>query len=60
MVSLLDLAEITEEGVRFKSPHDNSMMMLTPEHSVHIQNSIGNGHSNRISFWVGCGGGTTF
>ena len=41
MVSLLELAEITEEGVRFKSPHDGSMMMLTPEHSIHIQNSIG-------------------
>ena len=41
MVSLLELAEITEEGVRFKSPHDDSMMMLTPEHSMAIQNSIG-------------------
>lgn len=41
MVSLLDLAEITEEGVRFKSPHDGTMMMLTPEHSMAIQNSIG-------------------
>jgi tRNA-guanine family transglycosylase len=41
MVSLLELAEITEEGVRFKSPHDNSMMLLTPEHSMQIQNSIG-------------------
>ena len=41
MVSLLELAEITEEGVSFKSPHDGSMMLLTPEHSIHIQNSIG-------------------
>ena len=41
MVSLLDLAEITEDGVKFKSPHDGSMMMLTPEHSISIQNSIG-------------------
>ncbi|XP_064649627.1 queuine tRNA-ribosyltransferase catalytic subunit 1-like [Lineus longissimus] len=41
MVSLLELAEITEEGVRFKSPHDSSMMLLTPEHSMEIQNSIG-------------------
>ncbi|CAD5114432.1 DgyrCDS3564 [Dimorphilus gyrociliatus] len=41
MVSLLKLAEITEEGVRFQSPHDGSMMMLTPEHSMQIQNSIG-------------------
>eukprot|EP00026_Physarum_polycephalum_P008883 Phypoly_transcript_08986.p1 GENE.Phypoly_transcript_08986~~Phypoly_transcript_08986.p1 ORF type:complete len:396 (+),score=44.45 Phypoly_transcript_08986:32-1219(+) len=41
MVSLLDLAEITEEGVKFQSPHDGSMMILTPEHSMEIQNSIG-------------------
>ncbi|XP_052219604.1 queuine tRNA-ribosyltransferase catalytic subunit 1-like [Dreissena polymorpha] len=41
MVSLLKLAEITEEGVKFESPHDGSEMMLTPEHSIHIQNSIG-------------------
>nr|KAG5698285.1 hypothetical protein BaRGS_016987 [Batillaria attramentaria] len=41
MVSLLDLAEITEEGVKFKSPHDGSMMLLTPEHSIGIQNAIG-------------------
>lgn len=41
MVSLLKLAEITEEGVKFQSPHDGSMMMLTPEHSMKIQNSIG-------------------
>ena len=41
MVSLLELAEITEEGVRFKSPHDGSMMMLTPEKSIEIQNAIG-------------------
>ncbi|KXN67802.1 Queuine tRNA-ribosyltransferase [Conidiobolus coronatus NRRL 28638] len=41
MVSLLKLTEITEEGVRFQSPHDGSMMMLTPEHSMSIQNSIG-------------------
>ena len=49
MVSLLELAEITEEGVRFKSPHDGSMMMLTPEHSIHIQNSIGKYRCYRIT-----------
>jgi queuine tRNA-ribosyltransferase len=42
MVSLLKLAEITEEGVKFESPHDGSEMMLTPEKSIEIQNSIGN------------------
>lgn len=41
MVSLLKLAEITEEGVKFESPHDRSEMMLTPEKSIEIQNSIG-------------------
>ncbi|XP_004929252.2 queuine tRNA-ribosyltransferase catalytic subunit [Bombyx mandarina] len=41
MVSLLQLAEITEEGVKFKSPYDGSETMLTPERSIEIQNSIG-------------------
>ncbi|KAK9367233.1 tRNA-guanine(15) transglycosylase-like protein [Lipomyces kononenkoae] len=41
MVSLLKLATITEEGVRFLSPHDGTPMLLTPEHSIELQNSIG-------------------
>jgi len=41
MVSLLKLAEITEEGVKFQSPHDGSEMVLTPEKSIEIQNQIG-------------------
>ncbi|GES66602.1 queuine tRNA-ribosyltransferase [Aspergillus terreus] len=41
MVSLLKLANVTEEGVRFLSPHDGSPMLLTPEHSISLQNSIG-------------------
>ncbi|XP_037083311.1 queuine tRNA-ribosyltransferase catalytic subunit 1-like isoform X3 [Pollicipes pollicipes] len=41
MVSLLELAEITEEGVKFRSPYDGSECMLTPEHSMAIQNAIG-------------------
>jgi queuine tRNA-ribosyltransferase len=41
MVSLLALAEVTEEGVRFQSPADGSSMMLTPEMSMHLQNQIG-------------------
>ncbi|CAO3647402.1 unnamed protein product [Cunninghamella blakesleeana] len=41
MVSLLKLAEITEKGVQFASPHDGSLMMLTPEHSMALQNTIG-------------------
>ncbi|CAO2652705.1 Nn.00g021160.m01.CDS01 [Neocucurbitaria sp. VM-36] len=41
MVSLLKLAQVTEAGVRFLSPHDGSPMLLTPEHSISLQNSIG-------------------
>ncbi|KAK8042624.1 queuine tRNA-ribosyltransferase [Apiospora phragmitis] len=41
MVSLLKLASITEEGVRFLSPHDATPMLLTPEHSISLQNTIG-------------------
>jgi tRNA-guanine transglycosylase len=41
MVSLLKLANITESGVRFLSPHDGSPMLLTPEHSISLQNTIG-------------------
>ncbi len=41
MVSLLHLAEVTEEGVTFRSPIDGSSMLLTPEHSMALQNSIG-------------------
>ncbi|THZ15471.1 queuine tRNA-ribosyltransferase [Aureobasidium pullulans] len=41
MVSLLELATVTEEGVRFLSPHDRTPMLLTPEHSISLQNSIG-------------------
>ncbi len=41
MVSLLKLAEITEEGVKFLSPFDGTPMMLTPEQSINFQNNIG-------------------
>ncbi|XP_043469195.1 queuine tRNA-ribosyltransferase catalytic subunit [Leptopilina heterotoma] len=41
MVSLLKLARITEEGVNFKSPYNDTECMLTPEHSIEIQNAIG-------------------
>lgn len=41
MVSLLELAEITEEGVKFKSPYNDSECMMTPEHSIQIQNILG-------------------
>jgi tRNA-guanine transglycosylase len=41
MVSLLKLANITEQGVEFLSPHDRTPMLLTPEHSINLQNIIG-------------------
>lgn len=42
MVSLLKLAKITEQGVEFESPHPPfGRMLLTPEHSISLQNSIG-------------------
>ncbi|KAM6957072.1 queuine tRNA-ribosyltransferase catalytic subunit 1 [Aplochiton taeniatus] len=41
MVSLVELSEVTEEGVRFKSPYDSKEILLTPEQSIGIQNSLG-------------------
>ena len=41
MVSLTDLAKITEKGVAFKSILDGSMIDLRPEDSIHVQNKIG-------------------
>eukprot|EP00887_Chlorella_sp_A99_P002668 scaffold6.g2668.t1 len=41
MVSLLHLADITEEGVTFQSPNDGRRMLLTPEHSIQVQNRLG-------------------
>lgn len=41
MVSLLELADITEEGVQFQSPLDGTKMMLRPEDSIRHQNNIG-------------------
>lgn len=41
MVSLLKLANITEQGVSFQSHHDGTPMHLTLEHSIALQNTIG-------------------
>ena len=30
-----------QEGVKFQSPHDGSELMLTPEKSIELQNTIG-------------------
>jgi queuine tRNA-ribosyltransferase len=39
--SLSDLREITEEGVRFRSPIDGARLMITPEKSLEIQRALG-------------------
>ncbi|XP_026881708.2 queuine tRNA-ribosyltransferase catalytic subunit 1 [Electrophorus electricus] len=41
MVSLVELSEVTEEGVMFRSPYDGREILLTPEQSIAIQNSLG-------------------
>ena len=41
MVSLLHFADITEQGVTFQSPTDGHTMLLTPEHSIAVQNRLG-------------------
>jgi len=43
MVSLVKLAEITEEGVTFENPYtkNGERMLLRPEDSIHHQNDIG-------------------
>lgn len=39
--SLRDLTKVTEEGVKFRSPHDGQYRTLTPEVSVDIQETLG-------------------
>ncbi|KRY90737.1 Queuine tRNA-ribosyltransferase [Trichinella pseudospiralis] len=41
MVSLAKLMNISEEGVHFVSPHTKEEMLLSPERSIEIQNSLG-------------------
>ncbi|KAI6659023.1 hypothetical protein LOD99_14699 [Oopsacas minuta] len=41
MVSLVKMSKVSEEGVEFRSPHDDSLMLLTPEMSINIQSKIG-------------------
>lgn len=41
MVSLLSLSDVCEEGVRFRSPHDGTEQLLTPEASMLQQRAIG-------------------
>ncbi|MDJ0636352.1 MAG: tRNA guanosine(34) transglycosylase Tgt [Xenococcaceae cyanobacterium MO_188.B29] len=39
--SLSELRQISDTGVIFRSPRDGSMINLTPERSIQIQNSLG-------------------
>ncbi|MEM8718439.1 MAG: tRNA guanosine(34) transglycosylase Tgt [Cyanobacteria bacterium P01_G01_bin.39] len=39
--SLSEMRQITDEGVTFKSPRDGSMINITPERSIQIQNALG-------------------
>ncbi|NXT48159.1 TGT ribosyltransferase, partial [Pluvianellus socialis] len=41
MVSLVELAEVREEGVRFRSPYGGGEILLSPERSMEIQNALG-------------------
>ena len=41
---------VLQAGVKFQSPHDGSEMVLTPEHSVEIQNTIGETISCMVLF----------
>ncbi|XP_054858460.1 queuine tRNA-ribosyltransferase catalytic subunit 1 [Eublepharis macularius] len=41
MVSLVELSEVREEGVLFRSPYDGKEILLTPEKSIEIQNALG-------------------
>ncbi|XP_069653567.1 queuine tRNA-ribosyltransferase catalytic subunit 1 [Haliaeetus albicilla] len=41
MVSLVELSEVTEEGVRFRSPYGGDEILLSPEKSIEIQNALG-------------------
>lgn len=50
MVSLVSLSEVTEEGVRFRSPYDGDESLLSPEKSVEIQNALGERVSGRLLF----------
>lgn len=39
--SLSEMREISEAGVKFRSPHDGQIINLTPEASMRIQNTLG-------------------
>lgn len=39
--SLAELRQITDDGVKFRSPRDGRIINMTPEHSIKIQNALG-------------------
>ena len=39
--SLSEMRKISEQGVKFRSPHDGKIIELTPERSIEIQNTLG-------------------
>lgn len=39
--SLADLRQISDEGVKFRSPKDGRIINMTPENSIRIQNALG-------------------
>ena len=39
--SVWDLRKITEQGVKFRSPIDGSLVELTPERSMEVQRALG-------------------
>lgn len=41
MVSLVKFSNVSEEGVHFQSPVDGTDLLLTPEHSIKLQNQLG-------------------
>lgn len=54
MVSLVSLSEVTEEGVRFRSPYNGEETVLSPERSVEIQNALGEPSGKPTSAPLSC------
>ncbi|XP_041340251.1 queuine tRNA-ribosyltransferase catalytic subunit 1-like [Pyrgilauda ruficollis] len=50
MVSLLELSQVSEEGVRFRPPHGGEEILLSPERSMEIQNALASSDPLRPSW----------
>ena len=46
--SLSDINQITDLGVTFKSHIDGSLIHLTPQHSIEVQNALGRRHHHGV------------